>query len=318
MGSFDLPATCIEPIVGDQRCINTVMLFKSALKDILKNATVIYEDGLISCLTAPAVVSTDGRAVWLYRGKLHRGDGPVFTCSRISIWAKLGKFHRLDGPAILTGTDGWVWCLHGKIHREGGPAVQAPPDTIYPRLQELIKIVDISFEDPQKPKHLHQEWWTNGKRHRLDGPAIKCNICADNYWVDGKVHRVDGPAVICKYGSKYYYKDGILIKSDVSAREFVGGVEQYPSTGIQLSTCSCTPARNLSNDKQLSVGSNAPVREPNDDKQLALTGKRIRDGGQDTPEITISYFGNDIDLVPTQRRKVGPAEELTEDETIPK
>jgi antitoxin component YwqK of YwqJK toxin-antitoxin module len=39
-----------------------------------------------------------------------------------------------------------------------------------------------------------REWWVNGKRHRLDGPAVE-NGSYKTWYVDGKLHRLDGPAV---------------------------------------------------------------------------------------------------------------------------
>lgn len=40
----------------------------------------------------------------------------------------------------------------------------------------------------------NKEYFTNGKRHRDNGPAF---IWGDNYeyWVNGKLHRLDGPAL---------------------------------------------------------------------------------------------------------------------------
>jgi len=50
-------------------------------------------------------------------------------------------------------------------------------------------------------------WYKNGKRHRIDGPAITCN---GNKWYykEGKRHRLDGPAVELADGGKtWYYED---------------------------------------------------------------------------------------------------------------
>ncbi len=45
------------------------------------------------------------------------------------------------------------------------------------------------------------------KRHRLDGPAIKCADGSKQWWVDGKRHRIDGPAI--EYGSHAIGRPGI-------------------------------------------------------------------------------------------------------------
>ena len=39
-----------------------------------------------------------------------------------------------------------------------------------------------------------REWWLNGLRHRVDGPAREGDDGARSWWLNGKQHRVDGPA----------------------------------------------------------------------------------------------------------------------------
>lgn len=56
-----------------------------------------------------------------------------------------------------------------------------------------------------------QEWYKDGKRHRLDGPAVITFFRGTNrlksraWFVNGKQHRVDGPAL------EYKSMDGELI-----------------------------------------------------------------------------------------------------------
>ena len=40
----------------------------------------------------------------------------------------------------------------------------------------------------------NKEWWIDGKRHRIDGPAIYFKG-HEEWWQTGNLHRVDGPAV---------------------------------------------------------------------------------------------------------------------------
>jgi len=41
------------------------------------------------------------------------------------------------------------------------------------------------------------EWWQNGELHRVGGPAIESSVCTDKFWYKhGKLHRMDGPASI--------------------------------------------------------------------------------------------------------------------------
>ena len=54
----------------------------------------------------------------------------------------------------------------------------------------------------------HKDWWVNGKRHRLDGPAVECGNGHKEWFVNGKRHRLDGPAVERADGSKEWWVNG--------------------------------------------------------------------------------------------------------------
>ena len=54
----------------------------------------------------------------------------------------------------------------------------------------------------------NKEWWVDGKRHRLDGPAIEYNGGSKEWWVDGKLHRIDGPAIEPHSGTNEWYLNG--------------------------------------------------------------------------------------------------------------
>ena len=56
-----------------------------------------------------------------------------------------------------------------------------------------------------------KRWYLNGKRHRVDGPAIE-DANGNKYWyLNGKLHRVDGSAAEFTYGYKFWYlNDKIL------------------------------------------------------------------------------------------------------------
>jgi len=57
-------------------------------------------------------------------------------------------------------------------------------------------------------KYKLEEWWKEGKLHRIGGPA---RIHKDNmFWYkEGELHNLDGPAVIEKAGPKQYWIDGV-------------------------------------------------------------------------------------------------------------
>ena len=62
-------------------------------------------------------------------------------------------------------------------------------------------------------------YYKNGKRHRLDGPAIELYNGIKEWYKEGKLHRVDSPAIEYINGYKAYYIEGKLINSS-SQEEF--------------------------------------------------------------------------------------------------
>ena len=66
-------------------------------------------------------------------------------------------------------------------------------------------------------------WYKDGKRHRLDGPAVE-RANGDKVWyINGKRHRLDGPAVEYANGDKLWYKDGKRHRLDGPAVEYASG-----------------------------------------------------------------------------------------------
>ncbi len=51
-----------------------------------------------------------------------------------------------------------------------------------------------------------KKWFVNNKLHRLDGPALESRNGDEEWWVNGKLHREDGPAIIYKMSNiiEYY------------------------------------------------------------------------------------------------------------------
>lgn len=116
------------------------------------------ENGLV----LPAIEKTDGTREWWVNGNCHRDD-------RDENGLVLPAIEKRDGTR--------EWFNNGKRHRddrdESGlilPAVEQP----------ALKI---------------KEWWRNGKLHRDGGlPAIEYDDGSE-WWVDGVRHRLDGPAI---------------------------------------------------------------------------------------------------------------------------
>ena len=56
-----------------------------------------------------------------------------------------------------------------------------------------------------------KQYYQNGKRHRLNGPAVEYADGSCLWYVEGKRHRVEGPAADYKNGSKYYFVNDEMI-----------------------------------------------------------------------------------------------------------
>ena len=76
-----------------------------------------------------------------------------------------------------------------------------------------------------------KEWWFDGNLHRLDGPAIEDSDGGKSWWVNGKLHRLDGPAIECASGSKLWYVNG----KELSEAEFnrLGNVKELSVKEIE-------------------------------------------------------------------------------------
>jgi len=77
-----------------------------------------------------------------------------------------------------------------------------------------------------------KEYWVDGKMHRDDGPAIIYADGSEFYCKNGKLHREDGPAVMDEDGYRAYYQDDKLHRLDGPAQTFPDGREYYFQDGI--------------------------------------------------------------------------------------
>jgi hypothetical protein len=58
-----------------------------------------------------------------------------------------------------------------------------------------------------------KEWFLNGERHRVDGPAIEWVDGHKEWCFNGELHRVDGSAIECADGTKGWFLNGKLVYS---------------------------------------------------------------------------------------------------------
>lgn len=107
-------------------------------------------------------------------------DGHCFRDSNL-------RFHNPNGPAIVTPTN-HEYFIHGIRHRDGGPA-------------------QIRFNEKGEIKEYY--YFSNGKIHREDGPAVKIGDTFYHY-KNGLRHREDGPAFYEVGCHKYYLNDRLI------------------------------------------------------------------------------------------------------------
>ena len=72
-----------------------------------------------------------------------------------------------------------------------------------------------------------ERWYKNGDLHREDGPARVTNIGTQQWYLNGKANRVDGPAVIYANGTKEWLLNGQLHRLDGPAIERSNGVKEF-------------------------------------------------------------------------------------------
>lgn len=130
-----------------------------------------------------------GAILYLIGNKLHREDGPAYVFGDFEVWCYNGKLHRspdpingIELPAKCNNSNepSYIYAIHGNYHRTEGPA--------------------LMFTDDDR-----KEWFINGVRHRIDGPAIECGE-RTSYYEDGLLHRVDGPAHKTETVEEWWYR----------------------------------------------------------------------------------------------------------------
>ena len=77
--------------------------------------------------------------------------------------------------------------------------------------------------------------WRNedGKRHRLDGPAVESSDGSNFWYQNDRLHRLDGPAIEYGDGHKYWYQNGKLHRLDGPAIEYADGDKEWYIEGVK-------------------------------------------------------------------------------------
>jgi hypothetical protein len=68
-----------------------------------------------------------------------------------------------------------------------------------------------------------QEWYKNGRLHRLNGPALEHSDGTQEWYKNGRLHRLNGPALEHSDGSQEWYRNGNLHRLNGPAVTFADG-----------------------------------------------------------------------------------------------
>ena len=76
-------------------------------------------------------------------------------------------------------------------------------------------------------------WTLNGKRHRVDGPAIIFSDESEAWFLHDKLHRIDGPARTYNCGSERWFRHGYFHRVDGPAIVEIGGRNRWFLHGLE-------------------------------------------------------------------------------------
>jgi hypothetical protein len=80
-----------------------------------------------------------------------------------------------------------------------------------------------------------KQWLVEGKRHRLDGPAVEYASGEKHWYKEDLHHREDGPAIEYTDGTKKWYKEGEYHRLDGPAIEWIDGTKYWYIEGVKYS-----------------------------------------------------------------------------------
>jgi hypothetical protein len=174
--------------------------------------------GLFHNDDGPAVIYADGSiAYWMY-GWRHREEGPavIYADGSVEFWRN-NVLHNDDGPAVIYVGKRSQSYLIGGYHGDGNSNIdfELEPD--------LKSEPDLDFAEMT-----YVAYYSDGIRHRTDGPAVIYPNGDFKHWVDGLLHNDNGPAVSYRGGKHLEYcSRGMLHNENGPAVIYDDGTFQY-------------------------------------------------------------------------------------------
>lgn len=103
-------------------------------------------------------------------------------------------------------SEGVVCQYRGRLHSfKDKPAITYPDGRLY---WYKDGVIHRGYDKPAIISENAEMWLSNGKFHRINGPAVKWTNGRQEYYVRGQLHREDGPAVIDPKKGDEHWIDG--------------------------------------------------------------------------------------------------------------
>jgi hypothetical protein len=159
-----------------------------------------------------------------------------------------------------------------------------------------------------------KQWYLNGERHRVDGPAWEGANGTKQWWVNGKQHRVDGPAIEWADGSKAWWVNGVHCTETEWEKLVKGESLTSASSGVTVATeakMSKVEPIKVKASSEIPKGFTGIAEHPNGSKEWFLNDKRHRVDGPAIEDADGSkyWYLND-----KYHREDGPAVECADGE----
>ena len=174
---------------------------------------------------------------WTCTGKFQYQVGQTYEMNETDIQLCSKGFHFCRHPLdVLSYYDDTSHSVYAQVRAEG--KIIEDKDkcvtnkiTITKQLNktELLCLMSGLIERLDGDK----EWYQNGQRHRLDGPAVERSN-GDKIWCQNdQCHRLDGPAVEFSNGYKEWHQNGPRHRLDGPAIELLNGDKEWWQHGQQ-------------------------------------------------------------------------------------
>ena len=166
----------------------------------------------------PKMVCPNGRGLsWINEGGGYesRGGLPSYRhdaggLNELLEWRSRGQWHRVDGPARINKKIANLWALAGVQYKTEDEWKQAK--LVWEQMTEAEH--EFAFRTSRMPRMEGGTIkWIVGDKYHTDGsiPAYRDRNGHKEWLSEGKRHRLDGPAIVFADGAEQHYIHGLFI-----------------------------------------------------------------------------------------------------------